>query len=253
MAIDQEFIDLIQADIDGETDDAGKKALKAFLAESSEGRRIYEEQKTLCRSLDDMVEVDPPPHLRHVLMNMAPVKSEPRAQSLLRRVFGGSPLGYVAMFAAGVALTLALVDSNEVNRGAFDDVTGLVGTIAETEFDAPEHSTIPIDKSEVTGTVTLRSAGELLIIDFDLSAKQPVEIQAGYSDKSIWFNGFAQLESSGTSVAAQTGSVTLSMDGKRRYAVFLNNPGQRPGTIELQFMANGELIHEAHMNYGETN
>lgn len=253
MAIDQEFIDLIQADIDGEIDDAGKQALQAFLAESSEGRCVYEELKTLCKSLDDMEEADPPPHLRHVLMNMAPIKSEPRARSFIRRVFGGSPLGYAAMFAAGVAFTLALVDSNQVNRGAFDDMTGLVGTIAETEFDAPEHASIPIDQTQVTGTVTLRSSGELLIIDFDLSANQPVEIEAGYSDNSIWFNGFAQLESSGTSVAAQTGSVTLAMDGKRRYAVFLNNPGQRPTTIDLRFMAGGELIHEAQMNYGETN
>ena len=108
-----------------------------------------------------------------------------------------------------------------------------------------------IDESEVAGTVTLRSTGSILIVDFDLSAKQPVEILAGYSDKSIWFNGFAQLESSGTSVAAQVGSVTLQMDGKRRYAVYLNNPGQRPATINLQFMAAGEVIHEAQLNYGE--
>ena len=64
-------------------------------------------------------------------------------------------------------------------------------------------------RAEVAGTVTLRSTGPLLIVDFDLSALQPVEIVAGYSDKSIWFNGFAQLESTGTSIAAETGAVTF--------------------------------------------
>jgi hypothetical protein len=156
------------------------------------------------------------------------------------------------MFAAGVVLTLALIDSGQISRDAFDDVTGLVGTIASTEFVVPEHSVISVDKSQLAGTVTLRSTGPILIVDFDLSAREPVEIFAGYSDKSIWFNGFAQLESSGTSVAAESGAVTLQMDGKRRYAVYLNNPGQRPATINLQFMAGGEVIHEAQLDYGET-
>ena len=156
------------------------------------------------------------------------------------------------MFAAGAALTLALVDSGQVTRGAFDDVTGLVGTIADPELAVPEHAMISIDESEVAGTVTLRSAGPILIVDFDLSAKQPVQIQAGYADKSIWFNGFAQLESSGTSVSAETGAVTLEMDGKRRYAVYLNNPGQRPATINLQFLAGGQVIHEGQLRFGET-
>ena len=129
MAIDPKFFELIQAEIDGEIDDAGKAELAAFLAESEEGRAAYEELETLLRSLDRMEELDPPPHLRHIVMNMAPVTTAPRAErTFIERVFGGAVLGYVGMFAAGVALTLALVDSSQVNRGAFDDVTGLVGT-----------------------------------------------------------------------------------------------------------------------------
>jgi hypothetical protein len=155
------------------------------------------------------------------------------------------------MFAAGVALTLALVDSDQISRSAFDDVTGLVGTIADSEFAVPEHGTISVDKSEVAGTVTLRSTGPILIVDFDLSARQPVEIVAAYSDKTIWFNGFAQLESSGTSVAAEAGAVTLNMDGKRRYAVYLNNPGMRPATIDLRFTADDQVIHEAQLSFSE--
>ena len=253
MTIDPKYFELIQADIDGEIDAAGKAELENFLAESEEGRAVYEELETLCRSLDGLPEIEPPAHLRHVLLNQAPVKAAPRPEpGLLQRLFGGPALGYVGVFAAGAALTLALVDSDQISQGAFDEVTGLVGTIADPKFSAPEHGTISIDESEVAGTVTLRSTGPLLIVDFDLSARQPVEIVAGYSDKTIWFNGFAQLESTGTSIAAETGAVTLKMDGKRRYAVFLNNPGLRPATIELRFTANDELIHEAQLNFSET-
>lgn len=252
MTIDPRYFELIQEAIDGGIDSDGKAELDTFLAESEEGRAVYEELATLCQSLDGMPRIDSPPHLQHVLLNMAPVKSAPPAvPGPLRRLFAGPALGYIGMFGAGVALTLALVDSGHISRDAFDDVTGLVGTMANTEFHVPEHGTISIDKSQVAGTVTLRSTGPILIVDFDLSAREPVEILAGYSDKSIWFNGFAQLESSGTSIAAESGAVTLQMDGKRRYALYLNNPGLRPATINLRFMAGGEVVHEAQLNYGE--
>lgn len=252
MTIDPKYFQLIQADIDGEIDDAGKAELESFLADSEEGRSVYEQLETLCRSLDGMPSIDPPQHLRHVLLNQAPVKAAPQpSPGFLQRLFAGPILGYVGMFAAGVALTLTLVDSDQISRGAFDDVTGLVGTIADSEFAVPEHGTISVDKSEVAGTVTLRSTGPILIVDFDLSARQPVEIVAAYSDKTIWFNGFAQLESSGTSIAAETGAVTLNMDGKRRYAVYLNNPGMRPATIDLRFMADDQVIHEAQLSFSE--
>ena len=251
MSIDPKYFELIQAEIDGEIDPADKADLEAFLAESEEGRIVYEQLENLCKSLDGMQELDPPPYLRHVVMNMAPVTSAPRPEkTIIQRLFSGPALGYIGMFAAGVALTLALVDSDQISRGAFDDVTGLVGTIADSDLVVPEHGTIWIDESEVAGTVTLRSTGPILIVDFDLSAKQPLEIRAGYSDKSIWFNGFAQLESTGTSVSAEEGAVKLQMDGKRRYAVYLNNPGERPATISLQFIAGDELIHEGQLQFG---
>jgi hypothetical protein len=252
MTIDPKYFELIQADIDGEIDDAGKDELENFLAESEEGRAVYEELETLCRSLDGLPSIEPPPHLRHVLMNQAPARSAPRPEpGLLQRLFSGPLLGYVGVFVAGVALTLALVDSSQISRGAFDDVTGLVGTVANPGLSAPEHDTISIDESEVAGTVTLRNTGPLLIVDFDLSAQQPVEIVAGYSDKTIWFNGFAQLESTGTSIAAETGAVTLQMDGKRRYGLYLNNPGMRPATIDLQFKAGDQVIHEAELSFSQ--
>ena len=252
MTIDTKYFELIQADIDGEIDEAGKADLESFLADSEEGRAVYGQLESLCGSLDGMPSVEPPPHLRHVLLNQAPVKAAPQpSPGLLQRLFAGPVLGYVGVFAAGAALTLALVDSDQISKGAFDDVTGLVGTIADSDFAVPDHGTISVDKSEIAGTVKLRSAGPILIVDFDLSARQPVEIVAAYSDKTIWFNGFAQLESSGTSVAAETGAVTLNMDGKRRYAVYLNNPGMRPATIDLRFMADDQVIHEAQLSFPE--
>ena len=88
-----------------------------------------------------------------------------------------------------------------------------------------------------------------MILDFDLNSRKHIEIEAGYSDPSIWFNGFAQLESDDTTVAAAPGRVRLGMKGKRRYAVFLHNQGEHETTVNLRFLADGEVVHKASLEF----
>ena len=250
MTIDPKYLDLIQADIDQETGPEDKAALEAFLAQSEEGRTLHQELSALAVSLDEMEELPAPTHLKHVIISSAaPRTGSARRASSIWRFFSLPSVGYIGTFAAGVILTLAIVESDRVSTGAFDDVTGMVGTVADVENIGPTHDSLAIQKSEVAGSVSLLSKGQMLILDFDLAAAEPIEIIARYSDQTIWFNGFAQLESSGTSVAAQTGEVKLEMDGKRRYVVFLNNPSDRRATIQMSFIARGEVIHEANLDF----
>ncbi len=249
MAIEQKYIDLINADIDGEISESDKADLLAFLDGSAEGRALRDELSSLCSTLDEIGQEDPPPHVKHVVMNsLAPAKPEDKAPGFLQVLFATPALKYAATFAAGVFLTLSIVNSSQVSERAFDDVTGLVGTVAEP-VDTRVASSIHVDKADIAGTVSLRSAGSLMILDFDLVAKDHIDIEADYSDRTIWFNGFAQLESEGTTVSAETGRVRLGMEGKRRYAVFLHNEGGRETTVNLRFLADGEVVHEASLDF----
>ncbi len=251
MAIEQKYTDLINADIDGEISPGDKAELEKFLSQSPEGRALHEQISGLCASLEAVDPEVPPPHLRHVIMSSV---KPPSTQSgtgtpgVFQSLFAAPALRYAAMFAAGVFLTLSLVNSGQISNQAFDDVTGLVGSVANP-VDAELISSVSVDEQLVAGTVSLRSAGSMLILDFDLASADAIEIEAGYSDPSIWFNGFAQLESSDTSVSAETGRVTLGMQGKRRYAVYLHNAGGRQTTVNLQFRAYGEVVHEASLDY----
>ena len=140
------------------------------------------------------------------------------------------------------------MNSDQASNQAFDDVTGLVGTISDP-INGNLVNTIAIDNVNVAGQISLRSSGSMLILDFDLAANSPIEIEADYADRTIWFNGFAQLESSGTTVSAKSGNVTLGMEGKRRYAVYMQNGGERSVTFNLRFFAGGEVVHEASLRY----
>jgi hypothetical protein len=249
MAIDQKFIDLINADIDGEIEPADKSDLDDFLLENDEARALHVELATLCGSIESIETESPPPHLQHVIMNsVKPTPVKTGSPGMLELLFASPVLKYSGMFAAGVLLTLSILSSDQISNEAFDDVTGLVGTISDP-ISGNLISEIAIDNAKVAGQVSLRSSGSMLILDFDLVANSPIEIEADYADRTIWFNGFAQLESSGTTISAKSGSVTLGMEGKRRYAVYLQNSGERSVTFKLRFVAGGEVVHEASLKY----
>ncbi len=250
MAIDQHYIDLINADIDGEINHADKDVLDAFLAENDEARSLHMGLATLCGSIDAVEAESPPPHLRHVIMSsVKPTHATVEPPRFLQVLLATPALKYSATFAAGVILTLSAVSSDQFSNKALDDITGLVGTISDP-IDGELLNNIVVDNPKVAGSVSLRSAGSMLILDFDLVTNEPVEIEANYADRSIWFNGFGQLESSGTTILAQSGSVSLGMEGKQRYAVYLHTESVRRGaTINLRFVAGGEVVHEASLTY----
>lgn len=182
-------------------------------------------------------------------MNAVPPNRDAEESPGFLQILLATPaLKYTATFAAGVFLTLSIVNSSQLSNRAFDDVTGLVGSVAE-QTQSGLSSSVAVNEVDIAGTVSLRSSGSLLILDFDLVSKDHIDIEATYTDRTIWFNGFAQLESEGTTVSAETGLVRLGMEGRRRYAVYLHNEGGRETTVSLRFTADGKVVHQAKLDY----
>ena len=253
MAIEQKYIGLINADIDGEIDHADKDELDAFLMESDEARALQVELATLCGSIESLEPESPPPHIRHVIMNsVKPTPAKAESPGFLQVLLATPALKYSATFAAGALLALTAITSDQFSNRALDDVTGLVGTISNP-INSEFLNKVAVDNSKVAGQISLRSTGPMLILDFDLVANGLVSIEVDYPGRTIWFNGFGQLESSDTSISVKAGGVSLSMEGKRRYAVYLHNEGEQlASTVNLRFVAEGVVVHEASLNYEPT-
>ena len=250
MAIDPNIIELINADIDGETSPAQKQELEAALAANPDAQAMHTELSSLGATLDELPDLDPPPHMKHAIMASIPASQPDEARgNWIGSLLAAPALRYAAMFAAGALLTLSLVSSDQLSERAFSDVTGLVGTISSDVPAGPAIQTTRIDRPEVAGRVSLRNSGPLLIVDFDLVSSGPVDIVASYADQTIWFNGFAQLESPGASISAESGRVTMQINGKRRYALFLHNAGDRQIAINLQFKSGDNVVYDTEVTY----
>jgi hypothetical protein len=250
MAVDPRTIELINADIDGEISSDDKQELDAALAASPAAQAMHAELTGLNSSLNELPYLDPPVHLKHTIMSAIPKsEAQQRRMNILQTIFASPPMRYAAMFALGSLITMTLISSDQASDSAFNDVTGLVGTISSEVPVGPGIHSARIDRPEVAGRVSLRSSGPLLIVDFDLVSSRPVEIVATYADQTVWFNGFAQLESPGASISAESGRVTMQVEGKRRYALFLHNAGERKVSINLQFQADGKVVYDTAVQY----
>ena len=261
MSIDPRTTELVNADIDGELSADERAELDELLADDREARHFRDELGAVCDALDAVPDEEPPPHLKHVIMNSikSPAQRRPAAETsrstetFVDSLFASHRVRYALSFALGVVLAFTFAVSDQASQRAFHDVTDLVGTISlpETPTGFSDVDTIRLTMNEIAGTIDLHRAGSILILDFDLVSQGPMDIVAVFGNPDIWFNGFAQLENEGTSIAAETGQVTLRMEGQRRYAVYLRNSSQSAATIQLSFYSDGRLIHEDELVFGE--
>lgn len=247
MAIDENTIELINADVDGELGDSERAQLHAYLAQNEEARALHRELGAFCRQLDDVEPVEPPQHLKFSLLDSFRSRPKPVAPALpaWRQMLAVPMLRHAVAFTAGVFLTLALVSSNRISDSAFDDVTGLVGTIADSGLAYKSENSINLARNDIAGTVSIHESGSLTVVDVNLSSKETIEIIAGYSDRDLWFRGFAQLEKDDAKVVADKGEVRMSLKGRNRYAIYLQQASRTPASIHLRFYAGGNLVHEA--------
>jgi len=254
MALDEKTIELINADVDGELGVTDRERLQANLAQNEEARALHDELSTFCRQLDSVERLEPPPHLKYALLDSFASRPKPEAQAMpaWRQVLAMPMLRHAVAFAAGVFMTFALVNSNQISNRAFDDVTGLVGTISDVDPAVSSDNSINLTRGDIAGTVSIRENGSLTVLDVNLSSKETIEIIAGYSDRDLWFRGFAQLENDDANVVTDTGEVRMRLKGRNRYAIYLQQASRTPASVHLQFYAGGNLVHEADLMLDNT-
>jgi hypothetical protein len=250
MAIEPKYVELMNAELDGEISAAERIDLAEYLEANPNAQTMRAELAELCGALDELAPLDPPPHLKYAILDslQKPRSTRENHESAgfgWRQLIAAPALRHTVAFAAGAVLTFALISSNQISNQAFDDVTGLVGTISESAPGTSGPNIIRLTSNEIAGIVSVHSTGSLNVIDFNLAAEGPVEIVAEYSDYNLWFKGFAQLESDNARILAGQGLVKMHIQGRNRYALYLQHTNDLDATVNFKFYAAGNLIHEA--------
>ena len=254
MAIEAKYVELMNADLDGEISDAERIDLAEYLESNPEAAAMQAELAELCGALDEMGQMDPPPHLKYTILDsLQNPKKTARTRSSgfsLQQLFAMPALRHALTFGAGAILAFALISSDQISDHAFDDVTGLVGTISDSIPETSGSNLIRLTSNEIAGMVSTRPVGSLNVVDFNLAAEGPVEIIAEFSSHDLWFKGFAQLESDDTRIIADDGMVRMHIQGRNRYALYLQHTNDIDTTVSFKFFSAGNLIHQASLIIG---
>lgn len=255
MSVEAKIVELINAEIDGEISASDRSLLHDHLRSHPEASRLHDELTELCKSLDSLEALSPPPHLKQVILASleTPAPTATPTTSLPRRWwFPAIPMWQLTgAFALGCVITVGLMSTNQIVARGHEDITDLIGSIGVTADESTRTGSnmLNLAQDEVTGTVTTNRSGSIMVIDFDLSSREEVEIVVEFADQNVWFNGFAQLESDSTNVSAKSGRVSLQMDGKQKYAIYLHNSNPGSAAVNLQLYAAGELIFEDRLTF----
>jgi hypothetical protein len=237
--INEKYLELIQAEVDGELPDQDRAELSRFMLANPDAHAVRDELKRLCRTLDQVRPAEPPPELLASILAAvrmpAPAVGSRSQRSFLPR---SGVLRYAAAFAGGLIVSaIAFQVASDQDAGL--DVSDVAGTMVSQD---PVSRSGPVDNmhlslDQVSGTVSLFRSSSMRVVEFNLVVRETVDVAVVHDGQEARFSSLGQ---SGGAAA-------------QRYALVLDGPGVEGAPIEIRFLAAGAAIHSASLKVPPSN
>ena len=225
---------LIHAEIDGELDAAQRAELARALLADPQARKLRDDLRRVCQTLDGMPLVDPPPGLRESILaampHAAPVDIRTRSLGLTPRGVWTQRWRYAAGIAAvAAAATMVLTTVHDI-RPALPEISGTLATHpAPALIDSATLAGGP-----VTGRVGLYRDRSGLSLELSIRAPSPLDVRIAGEGHTLHINGLGREESG-------TGPVRVALPG------FAADTGH----VELTFLMEGHPVANATLRAAE--
>lgn len=246
--IDQKVINLIQAGVDGELDDAGRTELERVLEASEEARQCHAELRRVAEFLDGAEPAEPPGDLHARIVDGITLPGARASRSLFGFARFPASVRYGLAAAAGVVLTLVMVGQ----RGPGYDPKGLddmTGTIAPRAADsaAPALGEHRFEVPGARGGLLLRRQGDDFALELTFDADTPLDFRIDLAGGGLAFDAVARASAAPASLEWADGSMSVSGQGRQRL-VLRTRPATSPadaspGVVELTLSRGGRVIH----------
>jgi hypothetical protein len=205
----------------------------------------------------EVPEIEPPPYLQESIERQIrlPVgdKAVEQKRGFLGTWLSANWLRTGFALAAGVLLTLAVYEMG--SRPISDqDATRIVGTVVKNQASAQGEllDRIQISTETLNGFVELRQMDDLFALDVQLNSDGRTEVAVNFAGRGLDFEGITWMQDRSDAVTVTDGSINVVSSGEQRYTLELRHdaetPGQHRAPLELDFLANDSLIHEAELS-----
>ena len=188
--IQERHVELIHAELDGELTSEQRAELSRVLLANPEARALRDQLARLFGAVARLELTDPPPELSGSVLSALGAKLRPGAAHSARRTWYTAPaFRYAAVFVGGL-LASAVLLAPGARHSAGPDVSELVGTIGGHGA-AGRGSTIDrvtLDLTQVSGAVNSYQLDDQLVVELDLTAREPIELVATHAGQTVHFS-----------------------------------------------------------------
>jgi hypothetical protein len=253
--IDNKYLSLMHGEIDGANSPKESMKLQNYLAAHAEAQRFYDELVAMAALLQEVKSVEPPPHLEHTIMNALPPRRYPPPEKhgfvpeAGQWLAANFELKYAFTFAGGVAVAVLLF-ALFLHPSLKDDDTdwsklhGMIGAphSAENLLDVRR---LEIQLPEVTGTITLKNAGNIIVVESKLDSPQPLDLVIAFDEQALGFKGFSlRDESARTEVTLNTTMIRLTRVEHKAYTFIFEKRTDATAKMNIQILCSNNLLYE---------
>jgi len=240
MTVDQKYIDLIEAEIDGRLSAAERAELARHVLANPDARELRDEMRQLCDLLDSVQAEEPPAEL------YADVMSALRAQSRkpgARLPAGGRVRAYLSS-PAGFRFAAAIVGGVLVGTLAFEFAgrdsglapSQLVGTMAPQGATAAPQRQARFDNAAMTGSVMLEGTTAAPVVRVSVVSHRDVTVIASLDGEQLRFD---DLQSAGSKPIV-------------REAAFSQRNNRQHAEIAVSVVDDSGVLEQATLGFGSS-
>lgn len=259
--IENEYIEMIDKEIDKTITGKEIVMLKKYLAENPEAQEYYDNLVRLSKVLHRVNDVDPPAELKNRILNSIrtnrpPAREKENIFQILRTALKPKVnLKYAYAFSAGIMVGTAIfvLFINKPGNMPSLDVSDLSGTIimSATSGALETADKREFDLGEVYGTIETKFARNVVLAEVDITSQQEIEIVVEYDENDIGFDGFRQLQHLKGSFDIGEKYLRLVHRGKNKYILVFEDKTQTISSMTFKIYS-ADLIYEKTVSTGKS-
>lgn len=258
--VDEKFVELIHQEIDAENSPDQTAKLKAYLAQNTETRKLYDELVAAANVLREVNAVEPPRNFKkNILRSIQPNRYTARAKkpapggirSLVDMLFGAPSyqLKYAFVFACGLmaGLFIYALMSNTSQQQAGIDNSNLYGTMAWLDtagnFAAVDSMAVDLEVGRVS--MQVKSSPKQVIAELHLNTIKETTIQLEFEENDLGFSGVSQASSqAGASFSSDGHTLKFINLGENQYLIAFANKTSAVSSLRFKLFASDTLQYE---------
>lgn len=247
--IEKRYLELIHKEIDGENSPEERTALQGYLSANQSARELFEELQQLSGFINRMEDTAPPEDLRKSILNDIQARQCRRTAEVFRSERAAVKMSawkWAYAFAAGLILgaLLAPLALQLWQGNSSQGFSQLLGTLSRKDV-LQGAAAFGIVKGEgVNGTVQIKRSNTQLLIELELTSRQPVEVVIQHDANRLRFNGLEQSGDEALSFQSLPEQLTWTHQGHKRYRILMTYSNQGAPAIRMKVLLSGNPIYD---------